>query len=180
MLTDAALRERLDALKTPLTMCDQLELRPTPRQREVLGVLGTNPSFYQTVGDDRNEMGRACLVYAMWRVLSVPCSSGIMLASGRGQDGKIMEFLESVTQRINPQLASVTGFPRWNVLRFSGQAIWELRMMANVANIVQHRAPQAIVSVVFGARGSDPAFVESCKALEEHSTHPKHTRIVVW
>jgi hypothetical protein len=180
MLSAAALRRRLEVLRDPLSLCDQLELRPTPRQREVLGVLASNPSFYQVVGDDRNEMARAAAIYALWRILSSPSSRGILLASDFDAAGRVMSFLEQVTKKINPNLASVTGFPYWNVLRIGGQPSWELQLMENKAQIVAQRAPNSVLSVIFGDRSSDPAFREAVSALEEHSTHPKHTRIVVW
>lgn len=180
MLTDAAIRERMDAVKTPLSLCDHLELKPTPRQREVLGILTTLPSFYEVVGDDRNEMTRAALVFALWRILTSPSSSGVILAAGKGADGKAMDFLAAVTQKINPQLADVTGFPQWNVLRIHGQPSWELRVLPNEANLVRERARGALVSVILGGKSSDPAFVEACDALGKACTNPKNTRIFVW
>lgn len=180
MLSLAALRGRLEVLRDPLSLCDSLELRPTPRQREVLGVLATNPSFYQVVGDARNEMSRAAAMYALWRVLANQSSSGLVLASTQDEGAKIMAFLQQVTTKINPQLASVTGFPYWNVLRVGGQRSWEIHLLENRAPIVAQRAPGALLSVVVGDRSSDPAFREAVTALEQHSTHPKHTRIVVW
>lgn len=180
MLSAAALRGRLEVLRDALSLCDSLELRPTPRQREVLGVLATCPAFYQTVGDARNEMSRAAAMFSLWRILSTQNSTGLFLAATHDEGAKIMDFLQQVTAKINPQLASVTGFPYWNVLRIGGQPSWELKMLENRAQIVAARAPGALLSVVFGDRSSDPAFREAVKALEEHSTHPKHTRIVVW
>lgn len=180
MLTLAALNRRLDVLKDPLSLCGQLDLHPTPRQSEVLKALATNPGFYQVVGDDRHEMERAAAVYALWRILASPSSRGIMLASTQGQAGKIMGFLSQVTQNVSTALASVSGFPHWNVLRIGGQPSWELQMMPNKAPVVAQRAPNAILSVVFGDRSSDPDFREAVSALEATSTHQKHTRIVVW
>jgi hypothetical protein len=146
----------------------------------MLGVLQPNPSFYQAVGDDRNEVARAAAVYALWRILSTPSSRGLFLASDAEVGRKVMEFLQAVTSRVNPQLASVTGFPYWNVLRIGGQPSWELQLLENKAPVVAQRATNSILSVVLGDRSSDPAFRDAVSALEQHSTHPKHTRIVVW
>lgn len=180
MLTAAALRERLEALQDPLSLCAQLDLRPTPRQREMLGVLQTNPTFYQAVGDERNEVARAACMYALWRILSVAGSRSLFLASDPKKGREVMEFLQAVTARVSRPLASVTGFPYWNVLRIANQPSWEIMLMENRAPIVAQRAPTALVSVVFGDRSSDPAFREAVAALEQGSTHVNHTRIVVW
>ena len=84
------------------------------------------------------------------------------------------------TQRCNKDLAQVTGFPRWNVLKIGSSAGWEIRVMPNKAALVREKAPNAVISVVFEAGNSDPEFVEAQKALEECSTHPKNLLIRVW
>jgi len=167
-------------MRSPLNLCDELGLAPTLRQYDQLQRYAECPKLIELAGDERYEGQKAVGVYVLWRILGVQGSTCIVLAPTQEQGGEFMSFLDLLTQRCNPQLAQVSGFPRWNVLRFAGTTAWEVRVMPNKAAIVRERAPNALVSVILDARNPDLEFVEACKALEEGSTHEKNSLVRVW
>lgn len=167
-------------MRSPLNLCEKLGLQPTAVQHATFGRLDDCPKRIEFLGDGRNEVTRAVAIFALWRVLSIPSSLGIVLVPTQALGSDFMQFMEAVTQRCNPELAQVSGFPRWNVLQFGGRTAWELRVMPNKSALVRERAPNSVVSVVIQAGDSEPEFVEAVKALEEHSTHPKNSLISIW
>lgn len=167
-------------MHSPRSLCDKLGLTPTAVQHVVFGRLEDCPKRVEFLGDGRNEVARAVAIFALWRIISISGALGIVLTPTQALSSDFMQFMEAVTKRCNPELAEVSGFPRWNVLQIGGRAGWELRVMPNKAPLIVERAPQSVVSVVLEAGNSSPAFVESVKALEEHSTHEKNSLILVW
>jgi hypothetical protein len=167
-------------MRSPLNLCEKLGLTPTSSQHELLTRLSECHETYDVAGDMNNEAARACAIFALWRVLSIPGSTGIVLVPTAARGSDFMLFMEAVTKRCNPELAAVSGFPRWNVLQLGGRTGWELRVMPNKAALVRERAPMAVVSLIFDARSSVPEFVEAVQALEERSTHEKNTLIRLW
>jgi hypothetical protein len=167
-------------MRSPLHLCEKLGLTPTPGQHELLTRLGQCHENYNIQGDEKNESARACAIFALWRVLNVSDSLGIVLTPSKERSNDFMTFITAVTKRCSPELASVSGFPRWNVLQVGGRTGWELRLMPNKAALVRERAPNAVVSLILDAGNSDPEFVEAVRALEERSTHEKNTLIHLW
>ncbi len=180
MLSKKRIDEAEEPMRSPLNLCDELGLTPTLKQYDILERFAARPKLLELVGDENYETERAVGIQTIWRILEVQGSTCIVLTPTQQIGADFMGFLDLVTQRCHPQLAQVSGFPRWNVLQFGGMTAWEIRVMPNKAAIVRERAPQALVSVILGARNPDLEFVEACKALEECSTHEKNTLVRVW
>lgn len=180
MLSHSAIRGRLDLLRDPLTLCQQLNLRPKPEQFALLQRLALKEPVVMVKGDAESETMRAVAIGALWRILDTPSGSGVLIASKQELAVEFMEFIEIVCARINPAIKAVTSFPRWGILRIGGQPGWELRFLPNHTEIVASRARDAVVSVVLGAKSTEIEFGAALEALREHSKHPRHTRIEVW
>lgn len=169
-----------DPMRSPLDLCDKLNLKASGTQFALLARLGECPKMLDVEGDEHYEAARAVGIFALWRVLAVTGSSGIVLAPTQALGSDFMKFMEAITQRCNPELAEVSGFPRWNLLQFAGRTGWELRVVPPKAPLIRERAHNALVSIILSARNTDPEYVEAMKALEECSTHPKNTLVHVW
>lgn len=167
-------------MHTPLDLCDKLGLIPSSEQYDLLSILADCPRRFEASDNATHETTRAVAIIALWRTLLIPGARSIVLAPDDQTAVDFMDFLERVCKRCSPALAEVTSFPRWNVLQFSGQPGWEVRLMPNNAKFVAECAPQSLVSIMLSARSSSMAYVEACKALEQHSTHPKCMLLRVW
>lgn len=180
MITQAAVDQMDDPMQNPLALCEKLGLIPTDKQHGMLLQLAECPKIYEDKLDADFQTARAGALFALWRVLSISGSTGIVLTPTQALGASFMNFMEAVTTRTSPELASVSGFPRWNVLQIGGRTAWELRLMPNKAPLVAEKAPNSVVSLILEASNTDVEFVEAVKALEEHSTHPKNVLIRLW
>ncbi len=167
-------------MRSPLNLCDELGLVPTSRQYDLLMRFAERPKVVELQDDGENEVMRAVGMMTLWRILDEQGSTALVIAPTPEMGANFMSFLDAVTQRRHPQLAQVTGFPRWNVLQFAGATAWEIRVVPNKPAIVREMAPKALVSVILGARSKDLEYVETCLALEQGSTHQRNTLVRVW
>lgn len=169
-------------MKSPLSLCESLDLTPTSHQHEVIASLmaAVDGSMIRFKDDDRFETARAVGIYTIWRVLSITNSAAVVVAQDEKLASDFMTFINAVTQRRNPTLASVSGFPRWNLLQFGGRTGWEIRIIGNNSELVARKAPEAVVSVVLGAGCSDVEALNAASALRLRSTHARNVFVEVW
>lgn len=167
-------------MQSALNLCDKLHLTPNPVQLGIIRDFYGSTKLLETFDNEQRDGTRAVAICAIWRILSVPGSSALIVTPSQDDSVYFMRFLEAVTKRCNLELAEISGFPSWNLLRFGGQPGWEMRILSNVPELIVPRAPRALVSVALNVKNSDPTYVEARMALEAHSTHPANTLIRVW
>lgn len=187
-----AYKKALEAtMQSPLSLCDRLDLVPTPAQQKMLsrfdacvkGLEHTRHAMFKRVDfleGDSFEAARAAAVCAMWRLLVSKGSSCVVLAPARYPSVEFMDFLGKVVRSRSNDLTYICDFPRWNVLKLGGVNGWELRLMPNLPAIVREESSRALISIELCAGDSSVEFTESCKALEEANKNEKNVLIRVW
>lgn len=181
MLSDARKKMKLeDDMKSPSSLCHRLNLSPNERQLEIFEQFTTSEKTMQTVGDEKQEAQRAAAMCALWKILTIPGSSCIIIASTEEQGQQIMGFLEAVCTNCEKDLASICHFSSWSQLTFGVQPGWGISYLTNRPSKIGTKARDALVCLVLGARSSEIEFQETFRALKEHSTHPLNKTIIIW
>jgi len=181
MLTNSLIEEMMMAsLRSPMDLSDRLGLRPTTYQLDLMQRFynGVEPLEVTEIPAQRTT--EALAVCALWRLLRIEGSRVIVIAANRDLESRFMGFLHAVTTQIDPALTSVCRWTSNKVLKIGDAAGHELRFMSNHPAWAQGVHDSSLLTVVLGARSSEPRFIETMKALRAASTGENCRQIVMW
>lgn len=181
MLTLRYIEEMMvNALRTPLNLCERLGLKPTERQYELLQQLEEQPAKLDLELGDNREVLNAVAVYTLWRTFAHQGARATVIAANRERAAQFMGFLHRVTTEIDPALNSAVRWTRWNVMKIGPDAGHELRLVPNQPVCAAGRHASKHTIVILGAGDADPAFVETMKALEDGNVGDGGSLLRLW
>lgn len=156
----------MSGISSPLELVTKFGLRPDASQLEMMERFdrGENPLDVRSC--KHGELVRATAIISLWRMLHVTGSRISVLADEPARAREFMGFLHTVTTSINPVFAAACKWPRWSYLKIGVDAA--------VCKYVPNRPSSAAglcwsdahTIVILGAGSSEPAFVETVRALE--------------
>lgn len=181
MLTNSLIEEMMMAsLRSPMDLSDRLGLRPSTYQLDLMQRFydGVEPLEVTEIPAQRTT--EALALCALWRLLRIEGSRVLVIAANRDLESRFMGFLHTVTTQIDPALTSVCRWPSNKVLKIGDAAGHELRFMSNQPSWVQGIHDPSLLTVVLGARSSEPRFIETMQALRAASVGENCRQIVMW
>lgn len=181
MLTNSLIEEMMMAsLRSPADLSERLGLRPSLYQLELMHRFyeGANPLEVTEIPAQRTT--EALAMCALWRLLRVEGSRVLVIASNRDLESRFMGFLHTITTTIDPALTSVCRWSSSKCLRIGDAAGHELRFMSNNPAWAAGIHDPSLLTVVLGARSSDPRFCETLEVLRTIQTGENARQIVMW
>lgn len=182
MLTEERKKEVsvMPSLRSPEDLAERLGLRPTEYQRELMHNFyeGVEPLEVLEVPAQRTT--EAVALCALWRLLRIDGSRCVVIAANRDLEKRFMGFLHNVTSTIDPALTSVCRWPSSKRLKIGDAEGHELRFMSNRPEWAQGIHDEALMTVVLGARSSEPHFVETMRVLRSVQTGANSRQIIMW
>jgi len=181
MLTNSLIEEMMMAsLRSPEDLSERLGLRPSPYQLELMHRFyeGENPLEVVEIPSQRTT--EALALCALWRLLRIEGSRVLVIAANRDLESRFMGFLHTVTTQIDPALASVCRWTSNKVLKIGDAAGYELRFMSNQPAWAAGIHDPSLLTVVLGARSSEPHFIETMQALSAVQMGENCRQIVMW
>lgn len=167
MLTQAAVREAMtSSLRSPADLCERLGLKPSLEQYEVLTRFADGEHPMDIGGMDSAHATRAAGICALWRLLETPGSRVSVISSNPDLTTVLLSFLRTITTEVDPALASVCRWPRWNRLQIGDSTDYELHVYPNVPVCVAGIHETSHTVVILGAGSFDVAFSETREVLE--------------
>ena len=181
MLTNSLIEEMMMAsLRSPMDLSDRLGLRPSAYQLDLMQRFydGVEPLEVTEIQAQRTT--EALAVCALWRLLRIEGSRCIVISSNRDLESRFMGFLYTVTTQIDPALTSVCRWTNNKVLKIGEAAGHELRFMSNTPAWAAGIHDPSLLTVVLGARSSEPRFVETMQVLRSIQTGENCRQIIMW
>jgi hypothetical protein len=181
MLTNSLIEEMMMAsLRSPMDLSDRLGLRPSTYQLDLMQRFydGVEPLEVTEIPAQRTT--EALALCALWRLLRIEGSRVLVIASNRDLESRFMGFLHTVTTQIDPALTSVCRWPSSKVLKIGDAAGHELRFMSNHPQWAAGIHDPSLLTVVLGARSSEPRFIETMQVLRSIQTGENCRQIIMW
>ena len=181
MLTNSLIEEMMMAsLRSPEDLSERLGLRPSTYQLELMQRFYEGADPLEVVEIPHLRTIEALALCALWRLLRVEGSRVLVISSSRDLESRFMSFLRTVTTQIDPALTSVCRWKNSKVLKIGDAAGHELRFMSNQPAWAVGIHDPSLLTVVLGARSSEPRFCETMEALKTVQIGPDTRQIVMW
>jgi hypothetical protein len=181
MLTNSLIEEMMvGSLRSPEDLSERLGLRPSLYQLELMQRFYKGEDPFEVVEEPARRTTEAIALCALWRLLRVEGSQVLVVSSSRDLESRFMGFLHTVTTTIDPALTSVCRWTSNKVLRIGDVAGHELRFMSNRPGWAQGIHDPSLLTVVLGARSSEPRFCETMEALKTVQIGPDTRQIIMW
>lgn len=180
MLTAKRTGEAMASLRSPDDLCERLGLRPNTHQRELMHRFYEGVEPLEVAEIPAQNTLNAVALAALWRLLRVEGSRVIVIAANRDLEGRFLGFLRDVTTSIDPALTSVCRWTGSKCLKIGDTAGYELRFMSNQPQWAAGIHDPSLLTVVLGARSSQPRFVETMEVLKSIQTGENSRQIIMW
>lgn len=122
----------------------------------------------------------AAALSAFWRLLEIPGSMCVVIAAEDLHANLWIDYMQAITMSVDPGIANLCRWPRWNVLKVGSQAGYEMRLLRYRPEITETVLQTPVTWVILGASCAEPRFCAAREAVESTIGHDGHRHIIVW
>lgn len=181
MLTTKRVTEMMTgSLRSPEHLCERLGLQPNEPQIALMRHFQKGETPIDVIDSLEDFMFRGVAIAALWRLLLLPGSKVLVVASMRSRKREFMRFLGHVTSSIDPALSSISKWTNANTMLMGNDPDYWLRAVSNNPGCVMGLGEGPKTIVILGAAASDLAFVDTLKALEPYFRDEQAQIVRIW
>lgn len=181
MLSSKMIREMMEmSLRSPMDLADRLGQKMSPYQYALMESFMLHHEALEVTESPALHTIDAVGVCMLWRLLSIPGSKGIVIASSERLESVWTDYMMAITKAYDPAVAAMCRWTRSNTMKLGDQAGGELRLMRNIPGYISKASDDVTTWVVLGAGCTDVAFAETRTVVDSYRGYEGHKHLIVW